>query len=347
MNFDLRDRHVIRPSDNYLRDPMHTLVSGGQANTHTALLLHQLRGLQVDIELVSEYASSFTLPWKHGKVSVEWLHKKRLNQKDTSSFSSYASTMLSLVPIVFAFLMDCVHTSEHGAAHMQEHIRCYGLLASIIGLLQRVDTCASNVEYLEKLVDEYGELFIRLYDRAKVKFHHMYHLHETIRRFNRCLSCFVTERRHRQVKKAAVHVFRHLENTVLSAMVTRMCESFIGDASLFKHSFLVSPKVGQMHGQRIFTSTKAVLFCGLLNINDIVFANTAAVLVGRIEKFWECNNTIVVCIASFSKIGGDSRFWADDAPITIFVASDSIVDAVPWRRCENGAIRIIPPFVQA
>ena len=61
-----------------------------------------------------------------------------------------------------------------------------------------------NVEYLEKLVDEYGELFITLYDRAKVKFHHMYHLHETIRRFNRCLSCFVTERRHRQVKKAAV-----------------------------------------------------------------------------------------------------------------------------------------------
>ena len=87
--------------------------------------------------------------------------------------------MLTLVPVVFAFLMDNVNTSPV-AAVLSAQVRCYGLLASIIGLLQRCDTAPDNVDHLVRLIDEYGELFIRLYDRAKAKFHHMFHLHESI-----------------------------------------------------------------------------------------------------------------------------------------------------------------------
>ena len=180
LDFDLRDRGIIRPNQNYIRDWMHTLVSGGQANTHTALLLHVLIANRVKPSDLNEFALSFTLPHKYGKVSVEWLNARRLSSKDHTKFASYASTMLTLVPIVLAFLLDVVATSGH-AAHLADHVKCYGLLASIIGLLQRVDLAVSQVEALKTLVDEYAVLYIQLYGRAKGKYHDL----EAINTFNR------------------------------------------------------------------------------------------------------------------------------------------------------------------
>lgn len=347
MDFDLRDRGLVCPADQYLRDPMHTLVSHGQANTHTAMLMHTLKKFKIKPEVVSEYAQSFTLPFKYGKVSVEWLHRNRLSQKDKSHFSSYAATMLSLVPLVFAFLMDNVHSSEHGAP-LQDHIRCYGLLSSILGLLQRVDTAVTNVDHLIYLIDEYGALFIRLYDRAKPKFHHMFHIHESIMRFKKMLSCFVTERKHRATKKAALHVFRYLEQTVLKDLVNRMCESYTSCLSLFQPTFLVSPKIANGHGSELRKSDKAVLSCGMLRKGDIVFAKEISATVGRVLRFWEYNDqSIVVCLASYTAIrGDDNRFWSRASPSSVFVRAASIVDAVAWRIHDAHAdvIRIIPPF---
>lgn len=344
LDTELREEGHIQPADQYIRDPMHTLVSNGQANTHTGLLLHWLKSIGITPQQVSEYIECFTLPHKYGKVSGEWLHKNRLNSKDHSEFSSYASTMMSLVPLVYAFLIDVVATSPTVHA---DHVRCYGLLSSILALVQRVDTAVQNVKHLQELIDQYGKLFIQLYDRSKPKFHHMFaHLHESIIRFQRVLSCFVTERRHRTTKKAALHVFRYLESTVVKDLVNRMCQSFAHDECLFKPLFLLSPKTADIAGSNIFKSVQAVLHCGKLRKGDIVYATTAATLVGRIDRFWELNGRFLVCIESFRRHNNDSRFWSTVAPVVLFIAVNSIVDAVAWSEHDDGIIRIIPPFVE-
>ncbi len=133
---------------------MHTFVSGGQANTHTASLLHELKTHCVSVALAREHSMEWKLPRKYGSVSPDWLNELRLNTKDHSSFSSYASTMLILVPIIFAFLMDNVYSCAAGAS-LTNQIRCYGLLASIISLLQRVDTAYDNVQRLISMIDEW------------------------------------------------------------------------------------------------------------------------------------------------------------------------------------------------
>ena len=102
------------------------------------------------------------------------------------------------------------------------------------------------------------------YDRAKAKFHHMYHIHETIERFNRVLSCFVTERAHRRSKRAALHVFRYLEQTVMKDLVNRTVEQFAGDSSLFLRAYLIRPKVAELVGAQVHKSTKATLHVGIL-----------------------------------------------------------------------------------
>jgi len=254
--------------------------------------------------------------------------------------------MLSLVPLVYAFLMDNVFTSPHGAA-LNEHVRCFGLLTSIVALLQRVETAVSNVDHLQELIDEYCPLFMDLYDRAIPKFHHMFHLHESLLKFHRCLSCFVTERRHRTTKKAAVHAFRYLEQTVLKDCINRMCSMFGSSQSLFREKFLVSPKVADIHGGQVLSSEKAVLHCGMLRRGDIVYAKVVdQVFVGRLTRFYEHNGTIIVHVDTFRKTyPNDERFWNHRRPETVFLESCSIVDAMPWRVHDEGVYRVVPPFV--
>ena len=341
----LREQGIIQPVRNYIEDWMHGFVSGGQANTHTGLLLNTLKGVGIKPSLVYDHVKQYTIPSRYGKVNPEWLKQKRLDTKDKSSFASYAGTMLSLVPLIFAFLVDDVMSSPH-VGDLVEHIRCFGLLASILSLLERPDDIMQNVEKLKDLIDEYGVLFIALYDRAKAKFHHMYHTHEAIMEFKRLLSCFVTERKHRAAKKAAVHVFRYIETTVLNALVNRMCEQFISDASLFKPFFLVSPKIKMIHGKQLSTSEKAVLSIGGTNKGDVVFGVKPIAFAGQVVRFYEFDSRIIVLIKKYQQChAGDNRYWSTQSPQDVFVHAGEIIDAVAWRCEAANVLRIIPPFI--
>ena len=80
---------------------MHTLVGDGVANTETGLMLHALKAQSISLNMVQEFFDRCTLPRMHGKVNSEWLKESRLKDHTLSSF---AATMLSIVPIVSLFL---------------------------------------------------------------------------------------------------------------------------------------------------------------------------------------------------------------------------------------------------
>ena len=75
------------------------------------------------------------------------------------------------------------------------------------------------------------------------------------------MSCFVCERKHRHVKDSALHVFRHLEHTVLHDVVNTQCQQLLEGVELFKEQFLVTPRdVRDVPNLR--RSTRAVLKLG-------------------------------------------------------------------------------------
>jgi hypothetical protein len=65
-NMQLRDVH--RPIDHYIRDWMHTLVSGGAANVETGHLVQALKSIGIPASLLQEYSLEYVLPKKYGKV---------------------------------------------------------------------------------------------------------------------------------------------------------------------------------------------------------------------------------------------------------------------------------------
>ena len=141
-------------------------------------------------------------------MSAAWLDTERFKSEDGDAynFSSFASYLMSIVPTILCFLEDIVMPIvKHDTAWS-----CWELLVDILGILSSgADYGLQHLELLEKWIVEHHKLYLELYDLASVKpkWHHMLHLAKLYARLNKIISCFVTERKHRAVKRRALYVF--------------------------------------------------------------------------------------------------------------------------------------------
>lgn len=338
--FDDTLRGLVRPAEHYLRDWMHTFVNGGLANVEIFHLIQALRSHNIEVHLLQSFSLECILPKKHGKVSDSWLDKARLSN---DSFSSFAAIMLTIIPIVACFLVDCV--KPHNIMH--DHIRCFLLLHRIVGLLRMgADNAAEQVDKLAALILEHHALFEKLYprDACKPKYHHALHLPGTYARIRKVVSCFVTERKHRTTKAAALHVFRHIEHTVLSDLVNRQCEQVLDGHSLFQRTFLVSPLTVNFFGHELQRSTEAVLECGHIHKGDVVYLKSSGI--ARVVCFWKpVNVQIILAQVSDCVRVPSTEFCYTDSEQISFVDVDAICDAVIHRYRGDRIFRVILPFV--
>ena len=318
---------------------MHVTVSGGATNVQTGILLEELKDRGVPTRLVNQYAVSCVIPKKYGKVSPSWLDNARMKDEYLSSF---ASVLLSLMPIVHAFCIDCVVV--HGV--MSDHVECFGLMVSILGLLSSgADDAVGHLDLLDDLIGRHHALWLNLYGARGItpKWHHMLHLAETYRRLRKVPSCFAAERKHRSAKKAALHVFRHLEYTTLADMLNQQCAQIRDDPELFQRCFLVSPQRHvELPGCILNRATAAVLECGHIHADDVLWMSNGVVAGAR------------CCWQSAGMLGGESAFVAEctlcahepgdkykESTEALFIQIEYVMDAVAYRPLVDGVIRAI------
>ena len=334
--FNIALRKIHRPIDHYLRDWMHIMVSGGTANAQTHALGKALKKVKVPTSILQTYSTEYTLPAKYGKVSKEWTVAARFKGKD---FSSFASPMLTLVPIIGAFLVD--YMAPRGG--LDPHIECWLLLVDILGLL----TCGGTqaVQYMDLLVDliaKHHKLYAELYPKTiKPKWHHMLHLPRQYAAMKKIISCFVTERKHRSLKRAALYVFRYLEHTSLADLVTQQCEQILDGHSLFQREFLVHPSTVEVAGESLTRSSAACLECGNIHARDIVYVKGGQL--ARITGFWQYETGLLTAqCTECEKV--EEHIYRDSASV-VFVASHTIIDAVAYRNKDDGEFRVVLPFL--
>jgi hypothetical protein len=224
----MSDPHVrtfYRPHSHMIRDWMHTCVSGGVANVQAARLLFELKRHGIPYTMVGTFIEGFNLPHRHGKTTANWVSKNRIGTK-AKSLGAFASDMMSLIPLLSCFLHDTLDDNHA----MADHAKCWHLLHHIIGILSfGPDDAMAHIGQLTDIIDTWGQLFVRLYGRehVKPKFHHLFvHMVDDMRRVGKLLSFFVAERKHRVTKRAALYVFRHVDNTVAYDLLNRQCEDF-------------------------------------------------------------------------------------------------------------------------
>ena len=181
--------------------------------------------------------------------------------------------------------------------------------------------------------------------KPRPKLHQLFHIVNNIEHPKKLLSCFVLERKHRTTKRAALFVFRRIDNTVVRDMVNRQCEAVKGnDETLYKCEYLVAPKKLECSGAAILFSKSAVLRCGGTRAGDIVYLKDGGGL-GRIIDFWSATaeDAIAARISEFAPNLANRNRWTMADTTRIVDASD-ILDAVVWKHCEGNEIHIIVPF---
>ena len=338
-------RSFYRPVSHQIRDWMHMICNGGVANTELGLLLQVLLHIGIPLLQIQNFIVSVTLPSKHGKVERQWLGDNRIQDDNLKSF---ASVVCTLVPIMVLFLDEVV--CQEIREMIADHLLCLRILRDIIGILSLgADDAVPHVGKLREYLHLHAKLFRKLYPlAAKPKFHHLLHLVDNIEFLGKLLSCFVTERKHRQSKKSALHVFRHMEHTVLADMVNKFCGAMTS-GKLFRRMALIDPRPQYLPhsvGLQLMRATAALLPCGQIAAGDIVYLTNH--VVGRVAGFWGEDgdpDNITVEIHAFARESADCpNIVRERSASTIYEVAESIIDACVWLYKDEGLIQVIEPF---
>ena len=336
----LADEHlrtIVRPATHTIHDWMHMILNGGVANIQAARVLELLMARGIKLELLQNFAATFILPAEHGKIKPQWFHLDRLG-KDRGSLKAFASEMTSILVILESF-MDNVVKPEHG---LHDHVLCLRLLCKIVGILRLgPKDVMQYMDVLQATITDHGEMFVKLYtDHVKPKFHYLRHLKENADHLKMCLSCFVTERKHRITKRVALYTFRGIDNAVIRNLVFRQCEAFkdCGSGSLFHERCLVEPREVSFGETVVLQARRALLTCGAVAVKDVVALATGEI--GRVVSFWGFNSSVVGEVEFFERLSAD--VWRV-AGVSYFVDVAKIERAVVYAPCMQDCIRVLLP----
>ena len=345
----LNDPHVrtfYKPIDHMLRDWQHTVVGNGVANTEIARVVAALISHGLPLTMLQDWLQKFTLPRQYGKVDPGWLTKKRLGKKSVA-LQSFAGIVLNLVPIVATFMNEVIPTAGHP---LSDHLHCLWRLHIIIGILKLGPAMAMHhIDRLRGLIREHAELFTKLYPaNIKPKFHHLFHIVDNMMFLGALLSCFVCERKHRFTKKAALHVFRSIDNTVVKEMLSRQCEAIRhGAESLFTKQFLSRPKVLNFAGTLLNRSSTACLSCGSVSEGDLVWIRSGVLThVGSVLGFWQPRGSPHISVQIRAYRNADEalghRFDTSVSNVGFF-GVECVVDTLTYATMDGGMLLVIPP----
>ena len=228
-----------------------------------------------------------TLPSKYGRAHRDWLRDSRLKLHTLTSFSGI---ILTLVPILYLYMLSFCQEDPRLAGCFA----CVSLVHHICGILfTGADKPMEHLETLKRLIPELHEKFVKEFTKYKPKLHHMQHIIDHMEWLGKLITCFVTERKHREVKDAALHVFRHIEHTVLIEVVNQHCEQIASGHDLFMPMFLVNPRECALQNEYL-TSRRAVLLCGEVSNKDVVFSK-----ISRVPKCWSSSRFRQRCSSKF------------------------------------------------
>ena len=228
-------RAIYKPADHTIRDWQHIMCQDGVANTQIFNVITAMdETCDIGIDEVQEFSQLCNYPSIWGKLEKAAFGKQHLRALIIASLSS---TILTIAPVLFLFLQKFVQDT------MPAHFAAFQLLWHIIGILRMGPEDSMKLcDTLLTLMSDYLEACTNLYGAyVKPKAHHMFHIVDGMLWLGRLLSCFVTERKHREIKAASLHVFRHLEHTVLRDVINKSMEQILDGHDLYTKEFLVNP----------------------------------------------------------------------------------------------------------
>ena len=207
--WDVPLREIFRPVDHTLRDPMHTMVGDGVANSVLGETLAAMKRLKYPMDSVRNFMMECTLPSKYGRAHRDWLRDSRLKLHTLTSFSGI---ILTLVPILYLYMLPFCQEDPRLASCSA----CVSLVHHICGILfTGADKPMEHLETLKRLIPELHEKFVKEFTKYKPKLHHMQHIIDHMEWLEKLITCFVTERKHKVTKAVANYCYKSFTSSLL------------------------------------------------------------------------------------------------------------------------------------
>ena len=161
---------------------------------------------------LDEFKDRVIMPKAVAKPIAQLSFEDRMVDKPGKHIRGFASEVLSMIVIMGLWVeLNLVPTGA-----LPEEAKCFLLLGRIVFLLRTGDSVRSKLPLLQQLILEHHELFTKLYPaEAKPKVHFLLHVPEQIAKFQKNLSCFVTERKHKQSKGLGAFCYNMMCDTML------------------------------------------------------------------------------------------------------------------------------------
>ena len=253
---------------------------------------------------------------------MKWFDPKMISE-DTQMRTT-ASENLTFITLIDAFVQDvCVPLGI-----LPRHCECFRLLRDIARLL--AEASMLRLDTLQAKTAKHAALFVELYpDLVKPKFHHALHLVDNYRNIGRILSCFVTERKHKTIKSAAIYGFKHVEETITTLIVNEMFEK-ASKNELLNCIELLNPKIIDAGALCTRRSAQARLHCGVVHAGDVVQLESGEA--GVVQDFWQESLAapILMRIAIYTRLQSPCMFHTRYSEAATLVEASFVLQAVGW-----------------
>ena len=138
MNVFLNSCAIANPLEGVSFDWMHCYFIAGIFNVHMGVLVHALKPLGIQADMLSDYVASYTFPTSVGKsIGATVFGPKRFQASwEAWSLRCTASEGLSILPVLANF-MEGISMRPGCNPELARHAACLQLLARSVELLQR------------------------------------------------------------------------------------------------------------------------------------------------------------------------------------------------------------------
>ena len=216
---------VIMPVDQYCHDWMHAFFIRGVFNITTFLFLVACKndGVSDIYAKLHEYVGLWSLP--RGGISGRNLANVFLKSRETAntkakSFKCQASEALSLLPIMYVYVMKVIFPRGFAREACEAFVRMCDLIWCILAGVSGHASPATLRERTNDFLDACEAAGWQ--DYMTPKYHWLIHFPKHLQKFQTLLSCFVHERKHKMAKRFLNDVLQ-LEATEKSVLSEVTC----------------------------------------------------------------------------------------------------------------------------
>lgn len=187
-------------------DWMHVLIaSGGVAQFELNEFCKVLKTAGINLSVLDGFAKMACGPKSKHKLPATFF-EDRINMDENSHMKSFASEILTALPIVALFAEVVLQPVNM----LSDYCQCMIHLNDILDVIVQQERALAMLDFLKESIRRRGILFKKLYPGCcKPKFHWLFHLPDDFKRLQANMSCFAPERKHRAVKTVAAHVLNH------------------------------------------------------------------------------------------------------------------------------------------